>query len=121
MSRPAEGLDRAKGPVKTEPSLGSGDAMLEVTAIDRALFTVLLANLWAFAVFGFDKSQARAHGSRVPERLLLLFGLTGGLGAWMGQHILRHKTRKEPFRTLLGVAITIHVAGVAGLFYVLLR
>nr|WP_281380684.1 DUF1294 domain-containing protein [Brevundimonas basaltis] len=73
-----------------------------------------------FGLFWFDKVQARAHGSRVPERMLLMFSLAGGLGAWMGQHILRHKTRKEPFRTLLGVAITLHLAGVAGLFYLLL-
>ncbi|MCS6622847.1 DUF1294 domain-containing protein [Roseibacterium beibuensis] len=95
--------------------------MLEVTAIDRALITVLLANLLAFGLFWFDKTQARAHGSRVPERLLLTFSLAGGLGAWMGQHILRHKTRKEPFRTLLGVVIVVHLIGTAALFYVLLR
>lgn len=87
--------------------------MFEVTAIDRALITVLLANLWAFGLFWFDKTQARAHGARVPERMLLLFSLTGGLGAWMGQHILPHKTRKEPFRTLLGIAVVLHLAGVA--------
>lgn len=95
--------------------------MFEVTAIDRALFAILLANLWTFGLFWFDKSQARAHGSRVPERLLLLFSLSGGGGAWLGQHILRHKTRKEPFRTLLGIAIVLHLAGVAAVFLFLLR
>jgi uncharacterized membrane protein YsdA (DUF1294 family) len=95
--------------------------MTEASDIDRALIVLALLNAAAFALFWFDKTQARAHGSRVPERLLLMFSLTGGLGAWMGQHILRHKTRKEPFRTRLGVAITIHLAGIAALFYVLLR
>ena len=95
--------------------------MFEVSDIDRALFALAIANLWAFGLFWFDKNQARAHGSRVPERLLLLFSLTGAPGAWMGQHILRHKTRKEPFRTLLGIAIVIHLLGVAALFYILLR
>lgn len=95
--------------------------MIELSAIDRALFAVAIANLWAFGLFWFDKTQARAHGSRVSERLLLLFSLTGGVGAWMGQHILRHKTRKEPFRTLLGMAVLLHLAGLAILFVVLLR
>jgi uncharacterized membrane protein YsdA (DUF1294 family) len=94
---------------------------MEVSDVDKALAVLAVANLWAFALFWFDKSQARAHGSRAPERLLLMFSLAGGIGAWMGQHILRHKTRKEPFRTLLGFAILIHLAGVAALFYALLR
>ncbi len=94
---------------------------MEVSDLDKALAVLAVANLWAFALFWFDKSQARAHGSRTPERLLLMFSLAGGLGAWTGQHILRHKTRKEPFRTLLGFAILIHLAGVAALFYALLR
>ena len=45
---------------------------------------------------------------------LLLFGLIGGLGAWMGQHILRHKTRKEPFRTQFGLVILLHLILLAG-------
>jgi uncharacterized membrane protein YsdA (DUF1294 family) len=36
----------------------------------------------------------------------------GGFGAWLAQHLLRHKTRKEPFRTLMGVALGLHLAAV---------
>ncbi len=95
--------------------------MIEASEIDKALFVLAVANLLAFGLFWFDKSQARTHGWRVSERLLLLFSLAGGVGAWMGQHILRHKTRKEPFRTLLGIVIVIHLAGVAILFLYLLH
>jgi uncharacterized membrane protein YsdA (DUF1294 family) len=39
---------------------------------------------------------------RTPEAtLLLLAALGGAAGAMAGQQVLRHKTRKEPFRTLL--------------------
>ena len=55
------------------------------------------------------------------ERTLLLATLFGGLGAWMGQHLLRHKTRKQPFRTQLGVVIVVHLIGVATVFWLLLR
>ena len=75
----------------------------------------------AFGLFWFDKSQARSHGRRVRESTLLMTALAGGVGAWLGQHIMCHKTRKEPFRTLLGVAIGVHLVGLAGLSYVLLR
>lgn len=94
---------------------------MELSHVDKALAVLVVANLWAFGLFWFDKTQARAHGPRVAERLLLLFSLTGGLGAWMGQHIMRHKTRKEPFRTLLGIAVAIHLIGVTILFWLLLR
>ena len=95
--------------------------MTSVSDIDRALIVLVITNAAAFALFWFDKSRARAHGSRVSERALLTISLAGGIGAWMGQHVLRHKTRKEPFRTLLGLVILIHLAGVATGFWLLLR
>ena len=55
------------------------------------------------------------------ERTLLLAALFGGVGAWMGQHLLRHKTRKEPFRTQLGLVIIVHLIVVAAVFCLLLR
>lgn len=94
--------------------------MISVSVIDRALILLALAELAAFGLFWFDKNQARDHGWRVRESTLLVAALMGGLGAWMGQHLLRHKTRKEPFRTLLGVAIVLHLLGVAAVFWLLL-
>ena len=55
------------------------------------------------------------------ESTLLLASLFGGVGALMGQQLLRHKTRKEPFRTWLGVVIAAHLVGVATVFWLLLR
>ena len=95
--------------------------MISVSVIDRALVLLTLAELAAFGLFWFDKNRARDHGWRVRETTLLLMSLFGGVGAWMGQHLLRHKTRKEPFRTLLGLVIVAHLVGVATLFWLLLR
>jgi uncharacterized membrane protein YsdA (DUF1294 family) len=92
-----------------------------VSAIDRALILLAFAEMAAFGLFWFDKNQARNHGWRVRETTLLMVALFGGGGAWMAQHILRHKTRKEPFRTLLGGLIVTHLAGVATIFWLLLR
>ena len=85
------------------------------------LILLALAELTAFGLFWFDKAQARDHGWRVRETTLLLAALFGGVGAWMGQHLLRHKTRKEPFRTLLGVVIVVHLIGVAAVLWWLLQ
>lgn len=81
---------------------------------------LLAAELAAFGLFWFDKTRAREQSWRVRESTLLLVALFGGVGAWAGQHLLRHKTRKEPFRTLLGAVIVAHLFGVAAVFWLLL-
>lgn len=89
--------------------------------LDLALIVILIAEIAGFLTFASDKQRARADLWRTPEVTLLLFGLIGGLGAWLGQHILRHKTRKEPFRTQFGVMLILHLALLAaGAAYVTL-
>ena len=73
------------------------------------LLLLSLANLVSFSLFTLDKAWARAGGRRIPERTLLLVALFGGLGAWLGQRLLRHKTRKQPFAAWLGLILTLHV------------
>ncbi|WP_438851920.1 DUF1294 domain-containing protein [Brevundimonas nasdae] len=82
---------------------------MSVTDIDRALAVIFLAEALGFAAFAWDKHMARQGLQRVPESRLLLLVLIGGIGAWMGQHLMRHKTRKEPFRTWMGIVLTLHV------------
>lgn len=78
---------------------------------------VAVINTATFATFAFDKQAAVRRSRRVPERLLLLLAAVGGsLAALLAQRVLRHKTRKEPFRTLLWaiVAAQAAVLGLAG-------
>ena len=59
---------------------------------------MLLANLTAFMLFGFDKRRAVRGIARIRERTLLLWALAGGTpGAFAARHLFRHKTRKQPF------------------------
>lgn len=61
-----------------------------------------------FALYGYDKRQARDGGPRVPERLLHLMALAGGAaGGWLGMLVFRHKTRRPVFRVVLGVAVAL--------------
>lgn len=95
--------------------------MINLTTIDKALIVLACLETAVFCLFWFDKVQARNGDWRVRERTLLVSAVFGGLGAWFAQHLLRHKTRKEPFRTLLGVAIVLHLAGVVAAFWWALR
>jgi uncharacterized membrane protein YsdA (DUF1294 family) len=59
-------------------------------------------NLLTFVLFAVDKHCARKGYWRVPERTLLHGALVGGWpAAKLAQWLLRHKTRKEPFRSRL--------------------
>lgn len=67
-------------------------------------------NAWAFTMFAVDKWSAENKERRVPEKSLLALALIGGsIGAVAGQQILRHKTYKEPFRTILFGIAALHL------------
>mgnify|MGYP000914725328 CR=1 FL=1 len=78
-----------------------------------ALATYLVFNIFVFSIYWKDKRAARRVERRTPESTLLWLALIGGsLGAVTAQQMLRHKTRKEPFRSLL-LAIVILNIGLA--------
>jgi len=82
------------------------------------MWVLLLAyaaiNIAAFAAFGIDKDRAERERQRLPENHLLLLALFGGaLGAVVGQQFFRHKTRKQPFRTLLIGCVVVNIIVVA--------
>lgn len=57
-----------------------------------------ILSIWAFAAMGFDKNKHKEK-KRIPERNLWLLALLGGgVGAYFGMQIFRHKTRKTAFR-----------------------
>ena len=87
---------------------------MPLSMIDLTLLLLLAGNLLAFSLFWLDKKAAENGDWRISENTLLWAVLFGGLGAWMGQHILRHKTRKEPFRSRLGFRLGLYVVALVG-------
>lgn len=68
-------------------------------------------SLLAFALFGLDKAKARRGGRRVPEATLLCAALLGGgIGAFAGMRLFRHKTRKPPFPVLVPLLALLQAA-----------
>lgn len=69
---------------------------------------LLLANAMAFAAFALDKRRAMNGDWRIPERTLLTLATLGGwVGAKLAQRRYRHKTRKQPFSTLLNLSVLV--------------
>ena len=78
---------------------------------------IMFISIWAFAAMGYDKRQAKRKGQRVPERnLWMLAVLGGGIGAYFGMQMFRHKTRKTAFR--VGFFVLAIVYGI-GILYLL--
>ncbi|MBL0385719.1 DUF1294 domain-containing protein [Tumebacillus sp. ITR2] len=65
-----------------------------------ALFAGL--NVYAYALMGYDKRQAKRGGQRVRERTLFLLSFAGGcIGIEMGMKKFRHKTQHRSFKILV--------------------
>lgn len=68
-------------------------------------------SLLTFLLYAGDKSAARHGRWRTAESTLQAFGLVGGWpGALVARHALRHKTTKEPFRTVFWVTVVANCA-----------
>lgn len=100
--------------------LWGGTTASVVFALGLALYPAWLlgGTLATFAMFGFDKLQAkrdtrRSGRGRVPERALLLLSFIGGaFGGLAGMIIFRHKIRTTAFVVAVPLFVLLHV-GVA--------
>jgi len=76
-----------------------------------------IVSLITFILYAIDKSAARRNAWRISEDKLHFFALAGGWpGALIAQQLLRHKTKKESFRSVFWVTVGVNV----GLFVWLL-
>jgi uncharacterized membrane protein YsdA (DUF1294 family) len=67
-------------------------------------------NIVVLLLYGYDKRQARAGGTRIPEAALHLGALLGGTpGALLGQALFRHKTRRRSFRLVFAAIILLQI------------
>ena len=73
---------------------------------------LLVVNIAAFAVYGWDKMCAKRGMWRVPEKILLLLAFLGGsVGALAAMAIFRHKTRHLKFRYGVPLILIFQIAG----------
>jgi uncharacterized membrane protein YsdA (DUF1294 family) len=68
-----------------------------------------LMSVVTFALYGYDKKQARHSGQRTPEKLLHGVELLGGWpGALLAQQVFRHKTRKFSYQLVFWLIVLLH-------------
>ncbi|MGH1415038.1 MAG: DUF1294 domain-containing protein [Pelagimonas sp.] len=83
-----------------------------------ALIYGCVINVAAFLAFWVDKRRAKTHEWRIPEKTLLGLAVAGGSpGAKLAQIRLRHKTRKQPFATLLNLIIGLQLLFAVSLLF----
>ena len=85
--------------------------------MDIIMGYLLIVNVLAFIIYGFDKYQARKAGRRIPEATLLIWaGIGGSIGAWMGMKLLHHKTLHKKFKYGIPILITMQVTFVVYMY-----
>lgn len=71
----------------------------------------VVSSIIVFGLYEKDKSAAKNRMWRVPESTLHFFELIGGwIGAFWGQMICRHKTRKVSYQFTFWIIVTLHLA-----------
>ncbi len=76
---------------------------------DKYFNWLVAGGVVTFLFYAFDKLQSKGGGLRVPELVLLLMTLAGGVGgAAVGMLIVRHKTKHMQFWLVLALSAVIH-------------
>jgi uncharacterized membrane protein YsdA (DUF1294 family) len=95
-----------------EPALSSAP-ILSLLPLHYAALSLL-----TLLVYAWDKSAARRRAWRISEATLHGLALLGGWpGAWLAQVWLRHKSRKQPFRTWFWLMVAANLAALALLLW----
>ena len=72
--------------------------------MEYLLYLIGIWNVVVFIMYGIDKLKAVKNWWRISEKVLLLSAfLLGGVGAFFGMRIWRHKTKHTLFNVLVPV------------------
>ncbi len=88
----------------------------------RIGFTKLLVifaiwNIIVFFLYGIDKLKAKKGAWRISEKALLLCAFfLGGVGAFAGMKVFRHKTQHTSFNILVPIFAILTVAALCYLY-----
>lgn len=76
-----------------------------------AFLYVVIMNIIGVMMMGIDKSRAKRHAWRIPEKTLFLISLLGGsVGSLAGMYLFRHKTKHMKFVIGMPLILLIQIA-----------
>ena len=76
-----------------------------------AFLYVIIMNIIGVMMMGIDKSRAKRHAWRIPERTLFLISLlSGSVGSLAGMYLFRHKTKHMKFVIGMPLILLIQIA-----------
>ena len=110
---------RAPGVMTALAAAGGFLALLgALVVLDRAPAALLIPyvgfSALELALYRSDKSAAQRGARRVPEANLHLVALLGGWpGALVARRLFRHKTTKQPFRTVFWLTVLVNCMALA--------
>ena len=79
---------------------------------------MMVMSLISFVSYGRDKGLAKKGKWRTSEKtLLLMAALLGGVGAFAGMRVFRHKTQHLRFRLFVPLCMIVQIGGLAALAY----
>lgn len=80
--------------------------------------SLAIYNIIVFSMYGLDKSRAKRGAWRISEKTLLLEAIImGGLGAYLGMKLFRHKTKHTRFKIIVPVCMFIQIASCIVIIY----
>ena len=90
--------------------------LADLSVVVLAVYGV--ASLIAFFSYAADKEAAQQGRWRTSESTLHTMGLIGGWpGALVARHVFRHKTTKQPFRTVFWLTVIVNCVALAWFVY----
>jgi uncharacterized membrane protein YsdA (DUF1294 family)/cold shock CspA family protein len=80
-------------------------------------YIYVVASLLTFIIYAVDKSAAQRGAWRTKESTLHLLAIVGGWpGALIAQQKLRHKSQKQPFRSIFWITVLLNCGAFVWLF-----
>ena len=82
------------------------------------IVALVLWNIIVFVLFGVDKGKAKRNKWRISESALIACALLmGGIGAFLGMKLFRHKTKHLKFRLLIHFTVILNIAAAVVFLY----
>ncbi len=70
--------------------------------MDKIVLVIGIWNVIVFLIYGTDKYLAKCGSRRISEKTLFTTAaLLGGVGAFLGMQLFRHKTKHTSFKIII--------------------